>query len=62
MVRLDLAGMPDVLTVLSGRESTVRRLDMLRAKHGDEPAGWYEELTGELWPAQDAITWWKRAE
>jgi type IV secretion system protein VirB4 len=51
VVRLDLSGMPDVLTVLSGRESTVRRLDMLRAKHGDDPAGWYEDLTGELWPA-----------
>ena len=51
VVRLDLSGMPDVLTVLSGRESTVRRLDMLRAKHGEEPAGWYGELTGELWPA-----------
>jgi type IV secretion system protein VirB4 len=53
VVRLDLAGMPDVLTVLSGRESTVRRLDMLRAKHGDAPAGWYEELTGEQWPQDD---------
>jgi len=51
VVRLDLSGMPEVLTVLSGRESTVRRLDMLRAKHGDDPAAWYGELTGELWPA-----------
>ena len=52
VVRLDLAGMPDVLTVLSGRESTVRRLDLLRAQHGDDPAGWYEALTGEPWPAE----------
>ncbi len=51
VVRLDLAGMPDVLTVLSGRESAVRRLDMLRAQYGDEPAGWYEAMTGEPWPA-----------
>jgi type IV secretion system protein VirB4 len=51
VVRLDLAGMPDVLTVLSGRESAVRRLDLLRAQYGDEPAGWYEAMTGEPWPA-----------
>jgi type IV secretion system protein VirB4 len=54
VVRLDLAGMPDVLTVLSGRESTVRRLDQLRAKLGDEPAAWYEALTGEPWPEDRA--------
>jgi type IV secretion system protein VirB4 len=53
VVRLDLSGMPDVLTVLSGRESTVRRLDLLRAQHGEEPSRWYSELTGEVWP-QDA--------
>ncbi len=52
VVRLDLSGMPEVLTVLSGRESTVRRLDMLRAQHGDQPAAWYEALTGEAWPTQ----------
>ncbi|MCW3796887.1 VirB4 family type IV secretion/conjugal transfer ATPase [Sphingomonas sp. BN140010] len=50
VVRLDLAGLPEVLTVLSGRETSVRRLDALRAVHGDDPAGWYPHLTGEDWP------------
>ena len=38
VVRLDLGGMPDVLTVLSGREASVRRLDEIRAAVGDDPA------------------------
>jgi len=50
VVRLDLAGMPEVLTVLSGRESTVRKLDELRQRHGDAPARWYPRLTGAPWP------------
>jgi type IV secretion system protein VirB4 len=54
VVRLDLAGMPEVLTVLSGRESTVRRLDELRARLGDEPAAWYPHLTGAAWPGDGA--------
>ena len=52
VVRLDLSGMPEVLTVLSGRESVVRRLDTLRADYGDAPAAWYPALTGELWPGE----------
>lgn len=52
VVRLDLSGMPDVLTVLSGRESIVRRLDSLRELHGDAPAAWYPALTGEKWPGE----------
>ncbi|WP_114228240.1 MULTISPECIES: VirB4 family type IV secretion/conjugal transfer ATPase [Sphingomonas] len=50
VVRLDLAGMPELLTVLSGREASVRRLDALRAIHGDDPALWYPLLVGESWP------------
>ena len=50
VVRLDLSGMPDLLTVLSGRESVVRRLDALRGEYGDAPAAWYPALTGEPWP------------
>ena len=50
VVRLDLSGMPEVLTVLSGRESTVRKLDTLRERYGDAPAGWYPALTGAAWP------------
>ena len=52
VVQLDLSGMPEVLTVLSGRESTVRKLDALRAQFGDAPAAWYPALTGELWPSE----------
>ena len=40
VARLNLAGMPDMLTVLSGRESSVRRLDEIRAEVGDDPAVW----------------------
>ena len=50
VVRLDLSGMPEVLTVLSGRESTVRKLDSLRQQFGDAPAAWYPKLTGAAWP------------
>jgi type IV secretion system protein VirB4 len=52
VVRLDLSGMPEVLTVLSGRESTVRRLDALRAEYGDAPSAWYPALTGQPWPGE----------
>jgi type IV secretion system protein VirB4 len=44
VARLDLTGMTDLLTVLSGRESTVRRLDELRATHGDAPENWLPHL------------------
>lgn len=44
VARLNLSGMPDLLTVLSGRESTVRRLDELRAVHGEEPGAWLPQL------------------
>ncbi len=50
VVRLDLSGAPEVLTILSGRESAVRRLDLLREAVGDEPAEWYPALTGRAWP------------
>ncbi len=50
VVRLDLSGAPEVLTVLSGREAAVRRLDLLREAVGDEPSEWYPALTGHAWP------------
>ncbi|MBX7541206.1 VirB4 family type IV secretion/conjugal transfer ATPase [Qipengyuania sphaerica] len=50
VVRLDLSGAPEVLTLLSGRESSVRRLDLLREAMGDAPADWYPALTGTPWP------------
>ncbi len=50
VVRLDLSGAPEVLTVLSGREASVRRLDLVREAVGDDPAAWYPVLTGHDWP------------
>ncbi|MBS0481998.1 MAG: VirB4 family type IV secretion/conjugal transfer ATPase [Proteobacteria bacterium] len=50
VVRLDLSGVPELLTVLSGREANVRRLDMIRANVGDDPARWLSMLTGTAWP------------
>ncbi len=50
VVRLDLSNAPEVLTVLSGREAAVRRLDLLRAAVGDDPSDWYPALTGYPWP------------
>ena len=44
VARLNLSGMPDMLKVLSGRESTVRELDELRRVHGDAPADWLPHL------------------
>jgi type IV secretion system protein VirB4 len=44
VVRLDLAGEVDLLTILSGREGTVRLLDELRPKLGDAPEAWMSQL------------------
>jgi type IV secretion system protein VirB4 len=46
VARLNLTGMDDILTVLSGREASVRRLDELRALHGDLPENWLPLLLG----------------
>jgi len=66
VVRLDLSGAPEVLTILSGRESAVRRLDLLREAVGDAPADWYAPLTGRAWPGQasedDGFVAWEAAE
>lgn len=40
VARLNLSGMPDLLTILSGRESSIRRLDLLRQAVGDAPGDW----------------------
>jgi len=40
VAKLNLKGMDDALAVLSGRESTVRLLDEIRAEAGDDPAIW----------------------
>ncbi len=64
VVRLDLSGAPEVLTILSGRESTVRRLDLLREAVGNDPAQWYPALTNRPWPGsgqapleEDGFNW-----
>ena len=44
IARIDLTGERDILTILSGRERTVRLLDELRAIHGDDPADWMAPL------------------
>jgi len=66
VVRLDLSGAPEVLTILSGREGSVRRLDALRQALGDDPAAWYPALTGRQWPgssfAEDEFELWEAAE
>lgn len=49
VVRLDLSGEMAALTVLSGREASVRQLDRLREDQGDDPEQWFEALTGSAW-------------
>ncbi len=44
VAQLDLSGERDLLTILSGRESTVRRLDAIRAEVGDDPLAWVPRL------------------
>jgi type IV secretion system protein VirB4 len=44
VARLNLNGLDDVLTVLSGREQTVRLLDDIRARVGEAPGAWMPEL------------------
>jgi len=44
VARLNLAGSPELLTVLSGRETTVRKLDALREQLGDDPKAWMPHL------------------
>jgi type IV secretion system protein VirB4 len=44
VARLNLTGEKDLLTVLSGRERTVRLLDAIRLETGDDPANWLPRL------------------
>lgn len=44
VVRLNLASEPEILTVLSGRERTVRLLDDIRRDVGDRPDAWLPKL------------------
>jgi len=44
VARLNLTGEKDLLTVLSGRERTVRLLDSIRLETGDDPDEWLPRL------------------
>jgi type IV secretion system protein VirB4 len=44
VARLNLRGERDLLTILSGRERTVRLLDEIRTRTGDAPEAWMAEL------------------
>jgi type IV secretion system protein VirB4 len=44
VARLNLSGERDLLTILSGREKTVRLLDEIRAESGDDPEAWIPRL------------------
>lgn len=44
VARLNLSGETEILTILSGRERTVRLLDEIRARTGDDPGAWLPEL------------------
>lgn len=46
VARLNLNGERDLLTVLSGRERTVRMLDDIRTEVGDDPKEWMPRLLG----------------
>ncbi|SDR63779.1 type IV secretion system protein VirB4 [Rhizobiales bacterium GAS113] len=46
IAKLNLAGMPDIIKVLSGRTETVAELDELRARVGDDPAVWLPLFMG----------------
>lgn len=44
VVRLNLNGAEELLTILSGRERTVRLFDEIRSRTGDDPSAWMPEL------------------
>ncbi|MES1198449.1 MAG: VirB4 family type IV secretion/conjugal transfer ATPase [Pseudomonadota bacterium] len=44
VARLNLNGLDEIVTILSGRERTVRLLDELRSELGDDPAVWMPRL------------------
>ena len=44
VARLDLSGERDLLTILSGRESTVRLFDELVERTGPHPSQWMKPL------------------
>lgn len=47
IARLDLSGEKDLLTILSGREATVRLFDSIVAVRGERPSDWLEPLLAQ---------------
>jgi len=45
VARIDLSGMDDVISILSGRAETVGLLDEIRAQYGDDPEIWIPIFT-----------------
>jgi type IV secretion system protein VirB4 len=51
IARLDLATMPDMIKVLSGRKETIEECARLRHELGDAPAAWLPQFCSwEAWP------------
>jgi type IV secretion system protein VirB4 len=48
VARLNLTGEHELLTILSGRERTVRLLDEIRATTGDDPEAWLPQLMARV--------------
>ncbi len=44
VARLDLKGEQDLLTILSGKEKTVRIFDEIESEHGGSPPDWIDVL------------------
>jgi type IV secretion system protein VirB4 len=45
---LDLSGLEDFITVLSGTADNVALLDAIRERHGNDPAAWLPVLQAEV--------------
>ena len=48
VARIDLSGMDDIISVLSGRAETVIVLDEIRQKYGDDPNIWLPKFVQRL--------------
>lgn len=44
IARVDMSHMPEFIKVLSGREETVRELEILRDEYGDDPKNWLSKF------------------
>lgn len=60
-VRLDLSGLNDVLSVISGSEDNIHLLDALRAQLGDEPEDWLPEFYRKVAERREQKRAWSEA-